>query len=59
MNALFACAVISSRIDSMKTLQEIISKKITNKESEIQKKFTRNVNSLTRSLNQLKCKDIN
>ena len=57
MNALFACAVISSRINSMKTLQEIIDKKINNKESEIQKKFKKNVDSLTRTLNQLKCKN--
>ncbi len=59
MNALFACAVISSRINSMKTLQEIIDKKINNKESEVQKKFKKNINTLTRTLNQLKCKDEN
>jgi len=39
MNALFACAVVTSRIETIVTLQELISKKIKTKNSEILEKL--------------------
>lgn len=42
MNSLFACAVLTSRIDTMITLQELISQKIKTKNSEILQKIKKN-----------------
>lgn len=39
MNALFACGIISSRIDTLVELQDLIGKKIKNKNSEILEKL--------------------
>lgn len=55
MNSAFSCAIISSRIKTMKTLQEIINKKIYNKESEIHKKLKKEVDKLQMEVNKLTC----
>lgn len=55
MNWLFACAVISSRINILDDLQKIISKKVENDNSEILIKLKRESESLKKSKNTLKC----
>ena len=55
MNALFACAVISSRIDTIDTLQKLIDKKISSKESEIRQKLKKEADRLKKNLTTLKC----
>lgn len=55
MNALFACAVISSRIDTIDTLQKLIDKKINSKESEIRQKLKKEADRLKKNLTTLKC----
>ncbi|MBC7503631.1 hypothetical protein H7169_01555 [Candidatus Gracilibacteria bacterium] len=55
MNALFACSVISSRIDTIDTLQKLIDKKISSKESEIRQKLKKEADRLKKNLTTLKC----
>ena len=55
MNALFACAVVSSRIDTIDTLQKLIDKKISSKESEIRQKLKKESDRLKKNLTTLKC----
>lgn len=55
MNALFACAVVTSRIETIVTLQELISKKIKTKNSEILEKLKKEWNKLEQTSNKLKC----
>jgi hypothetical protein len=55
LNSLFACGIIASRIDSIKTLKELISKKIKNKDSEIYQKLRKEVEKLEKKNNELKC----
>ena len=55
MNRLFACAVVSSRIQTLDTLQEIIKQKITSKNSETLEKLKREANNLKENLDKLKC----
>ena len=55
MNSAFSCAIISSRIKTMKVLQDIINKKIYNKESEIHIKLKKEVDKLQIEVNKLTC----
>lgn len=55
MNTLFSCAVVASRIDTMQGLKKLIAEKIKLKDSEIQKKLTRDTNKLLNIFNTLKC----
>lgn len=55
MNSLFACAVVSSRIQALDTLQEIIKEKITKKNSETLEKLNREADKLKENLDKLKC----
>lgn len=55
LNSLFACGIVASRIDSIATLKELISKKIKNKDSEIYQKLRKEVEKLEKKRNDLKC----
>jgi hypothetical protein len=58
MNALFACAVISSRIEILTDLQELISKKINPKNSEILKDLEKKGKKLWETASVLKCNPV-
>lgn len=55
MNSLFACAIISSRIDTLTDLQKNIEKKVKSINSEVLQKLKKDAQKLTESKNILKC----
>ena len=55
MNSLFACGIVSSRLDTLKNLQDLVSSKLKNKNSEILQKLKQESNRLEQTVNTLKC----
>lgn len=56
MNRLFACAVLTSRYKTIKELQDIVNKKIKNKNSEILEKLKKESDKLIQEWKKLNCK---